>query len=335
MINPERILVFRKSSLGDVILTLPVLNALMENFPGAEIDYLTKSPYAPVVEFHPAIDRVVAFDKSASFLKAVAGIRDRKYDLLVDLQSNLQSLILASAVRPAVRTKYPKRRLAREIVVRRSRLKLSVPHTVDAYFRALRKIGIESAPSPPALAMPPETVDRARQMMKEALPDSIRTLVALCPGARHYEKRWPHYGALAKLLLERPDTGILVISSVRDNLPGDLGLADDRLCALRDLDILTVAALISQCRAAVSNDSGLMHLAGAVRTPVVAIFGPTNPRLGFSPYGPGSKVICDDVFCSPCSVHGQKKCGQPEKYCFKEVTAERVLGAVLEIINGG
>ncbi len=328
----SKILVFRKSSLGDVILTLPVLNVLMRRFPEAEIDYLTKSIYAPLIRHQPSVDNVIAIDKSSSFLKVISRMRRNGYDLYVDLQSNIQSRALGTALGHARAVRYPKRRLARELVVLRPRLKLKVDHTVNAYFKALRDLDIDDPPSPPILALPPEYDVFADDFIRAGFGGGYSTLIALCPGARHFEKRWPRFKEAAEILLRKPGTGLFVISSATDDMPANLGLDDPGLIPVRDFEILKIAALMSKCKASITNDSGLMHLSCAVQTPVVAIFGPTNPRLGFAPMWPGSVIICDDVFCSPCSVHGKKPCRQPEKYCFSEISPERVADSLFKLL---
>jgi ADP-heptose:LPS heptosyltransferase len=95
-----------------------------------------------------------------------------------------------------------------------------------------------------------------------------------------------------------------------------------------DFEILQVAALLACCRSALTNDSGLMHLANAVGTKVAAIFGPTSPRLGFSPTLPGSTIISNNVFCSPCSLHGEKPCRQKAKYCFENIESRRIADSI-------
>jgi len=332
VISPKRILVFRKSSLGDIILTFPVLQTLKAEFPDAIVDYLTKSQYAPIIIHHPAVKNVIAFDSSLSFINAASRIRNNGYDLFIDLQANFQSLVLRSILISTRRVKYPKRRLARELVVRRPRMKLKVDHTVNAYLSPLKRLGIDVASTIPVLPVPEREGDLADKLIQASFPADCSRLIALCPGARHIEKRWPHFDKVAERLLRNPLIGLMIISSEKDGFPANLGIENPRLVPIRDNEIMAVAALLSKCKASVTNDSGLMHLACAVRTPVVAIFGPTNPRLGFSPTLPGSKIICDDVFCSPCSVHGKKRCGQREKYCFNNITPERVADAVLDII---
>lgn len=332
MKQPRKILVFRKSSLGDVILTLPVIQVLMNHFPQAGIDYFTKTRYAPIVEHHPGVDNVITFDNNRSLREALRKIGSAKYDLFVDLQSNFQSWFIAFNMRGARKIRYGRRRLAREMVVRRPQMKLRVDHTIKAYLHALRKTGIDVSPSPPVLAIPDDAIEFAGHFLEESFPKECSKLIAVCPGARYPEKRWPvqSYREVCRRLLEDSSTGLLIISSKDDDVPEDLELENPRLAVVRDFDILKVAALLRECRAALTNDSGIMHLSCAAGTPVVAIFGPTNPRLGFSPSLPGSRVICDDVFCSPCSLHGQRPCRQKMKYCFEDITVDRVIAELSE-----
>ncbi len=334
MNEPRKILIFRKSSLGDVILTLPVIEALMNHFPQAEIDYFTKRRYAPVVEHHPGVDNVVTFDDNRSFRNALRGIGSAKYDLFVDLQSNFQSWFIALNIRGARRVRYGRRRLAREMIVRRPQMKFRVDHTINAYLRTLRRIGINVAPTPPVLAIPEDTIEFAERFLDERIPRECRKLIAICPGARYAEKRWPveSFRGVCEKLLEDKSTGLLIVSSGEDEISDDLGLNHPRLAVVREFEILQVAALLRMCNVALTNDSGIMHLSCAAGTPVVAIFGPTNPRLGFAPALPGSRVICDDVFCSPCSLHGQRPCRQKIKYCFDGVTVGRVVSELGKMI---
>jgi lipopolysaccharide heptosyltransferase II len=320
--------------LGDVILTLPVLDKLCEVFPDCRVDYITKTQYSPIIECHPAIGRIFTF-KSGNEFRALAGeVFKNRYDYFIDLQANFRSRFIGFRISNAKTIRYKKRRLARELIVRRPGLGLSVEHTVKAYLKTFQKIGIEAEIKPPILHLPSEAIDFARGYYSDFGLNN-KTVVALCPGARHHEKKWPweNYRDLAQRLFELPDIAVLVFSAASDNLPGDFGITNSRLFQARDLTLTMVAALLSRCRAGVTNDSGLMHLANSVGVPVVAIFGPTNPRLGFAPTLQGSRVLCDNVACSPCSLHGQRKCHQPRKICFDNITSERVFSEVKHILE--
>ncbi len=307
--SPHKILIFRQSSLGDVILTLPVIRKMKEAFPDVEIDFLTKRLYSEVVDSDPAISRIITFADSASFSAVLKKLRTNKYDLIIDLQSNLRSMLLLTFLFPTKMISYRKRRFAREMVVRRSHLKLSVDHTIHSYLTTLKKLGIDDKPIPPVIALPEGARSFATDYLAEHGFNKLKRIIAFCPGAKHFEKRWPfeQYKETALQLLKNPDIGIIVFSMTGDEFADNLEIDEPRLCAARDFSIHNSAALLAQCDLALTNDSGLMHLANAVRTPVVAIFGPTNPRLGFAPALPGSVVVCDDVSCSPCSVHGQNR----------------------------
>jgi len=330
----RKILIFRQSSLGDVVLTLPLIQRLYESFPNCLIDYITKSPYAAIIRCHRAVRKVHSFDGDSEFYRLARSLNNEKYDLFLDLQLNLRSYALGLLASPAKIVRYKKRRIAREMVVRRAHLKLAVDQTVNAYFSTLRSLGISGVPSPSFISLPNASSEYIENLLRERGLQG-KTLIAICPGAKHYEKRWPHsdFKNVALSLLKQEEIGIVVISSASDEIPIRLGIDHPRLLELRDEAILNVAALFARCRLALTNDSGLMHLANAAGTPVLAIFGPTNPRLGFSPILPGSEIICDNVFCSPCSVHGQKPCCQPEKYCFQKITHQRVVDKLLGMLK--
>jgi len=331
---PRKILIFRQSSLGDVVLTLPVVRRLKETFPEATIDFCTKQAFASIIQTQPAIGTTYVFHDNQTFLRLLNEIRRSHYDLFVDLQANFRSALIETASFPARTLRYKKRRLAREMVVRRAHLKLAVDHTVTVYLKPLRKLGLDISLSPPVMALPEEVKDFAGSFLRDSGLADSPSLVAFCPGASHFEKKWPQqqFAEVAGMFLNETGIGIVVITAEKDDVPESLGIDHDRLAGAKDLDILKVAALLSKCRVALTNDSGLMHLANAVGTPVLAIFGPTNPRLGFAPTLPGSRVICDDVICSPCSVHGQRPCYQPQKYCFKEITPARIFSELRKML---
>jgi len=332
--TPLKILVFRQSSLGDVILTLPVIKELRRNYPDAFIDYLTKEPYRPLVKNDPALRKVFAFNDSGEFRKLLLQIRREGYDLIVDLQRNFRSLAL-SILNPHSKTvKYKKRRLAREMIVRRPSSQLRVDHTVNAYYHTLRKLGFNAEPSAPEIALSAEDREFADRFIVESFPKSPEKIIALCPGARHPEKMWPweNFKSVAEIMLQDESLAFLVISASSDPVPEDLQISSNRLVPARDFDILHVAALFSRCQAALSNDSGLMHLANAAGTKVAAIFGPTSPRLGFSPTLQGSIVLSSHVFCSPCSLHGEKPCSQPRKYCFENIDPRKVVDTIANML---
>jgi heptosyltransferase-2 len=316
--------------MGDVILTLPVIQLLAAKFPEDRIDYVTKERYLPLIEHHPRVNRVWTFASGADFGALVSRLRIERFSIYIDLQNNFRSYYLGYRLHGAGILRYKKRRLAREAIVRGIR-RSEVEHTVSAYLSPLKGLGIPGEIIPPVLHIPEPPMQYAEDYWRVHDFDKL-AVYAICPGARHDEKKWPaaEFRQVAMKILDTPSNGILVFSADTDYVPAGLEIESPRLGAVRDLSLLDTAALLAKCQVAVTNDSGLMHLANAVGTRVVSIFGPTNPRLGFTPTLPGSKVICDDVRCSPCSLHGERKCHQPTKICFEKITARRVYEEILK-----
>jgi heptosyltransferase-2 len=156
--------------------------------------------------------------------------------------------------------------------------------------------------------------------------------VALCPGARHPTKRWPeaHWIALDRALRERGLRRLVIsLAAERRALPGlSAALEGDAGARWVTEPLPRLAALLSRCGAAVSGDSGLMHLAAARGPAVVALFGSTAPELGFAPAGPGHEVLCRHEPCQPCTLHGRERCPRRHFRCMVELGLEPVLAAL-------
>jgi len=315
----KKVLIIRLNAMGDVILALPVAMAVKKAYPDATVDFVTRRAYAPLFDQFPAVDTAFAFD--TSMRKLIKELKAQKYDTVIDLQKNPRSIILSASINPKNVVSYPKRRFTRELIVRQSLLKLDAGHTVDAYLKALKRLKITSISRRPRVVLQPEIAEFGDDFIKNTgFPSKI---IGLCPGSKHDEKKWQGYQQLAELLIEDSNNGVIVFNGPADEFDPNLNIVSDRLIAAQHLGIDKVAGVMSRCDLVVSNDSGLMHLAVALSVPVVAIFGPTHPSLGFSPLGDRDRVICDNVKCSPCSLHGEKKCKMPRKYCFENITPDR------------
>ena len=324
----NKVLIIRFSSMGDVLLALPVAMAIKQNRPQAGVDFLTRAEYAPIFDQFPAVDKAFSFDGKVRSL--LGALRQQKYDTVIDLQKNPRSLFITAVLNPKNVISYPKRRLRRELIIRRPNFKFNIGHTVDAYLAALNRAKIKPVTRRPHVELQPEVAEFGREFIRDS---GLRSdIIGLCPGSKHYEKRWLRYPELAAAILESTDKSIIVFSGPHDDFTPDLGIKSGRLRAAHGLRLDQVAGIMSCCKLVATNDSGLMHLAVSLSVPVVAIFGPTNPSLGFSPLGPNDIVICDDVPCSPCSLHGEKKCRMPRKICFENITPERVIAEIEKVL---
>jgi ADP-heptose:LPS heptosyltransferase len=334
----RRIAVLRLSSLGDVVLTLPVVHALARRFPGARIDHWVKEEYADVVGFDPAVAHVRRLERDArqveDLISMSAELED--CDLIVDLHGNLRTRILTFRQKMPV-LRLHSHRLARERWVRaRWTRPTPLPHVLDRYAAVVRPVGVETGGAP-HLTVGEAAEAWAEREWREWNPG--RPVVALMPGARHATKRWPeeYWVTLDQTLADAGYARIVCsLASERAMLPGLSRHVDSAPTARWCTEPLPhMAALLTRCAAGVTNDSGLMHVAAARGLRLVAIFGSTSPVLGFAPAGPGHVVLCRNEPCQPCTVHGRPVCPLGHFRCMRGIGAEQVLHAVRGIIGAG
>jgi len=327
----RRIAVLRLSSLGDIVLTLPVVEALARAYPGAELQYWLKEEYADLVRHHPAVTRVRVLERDARRLEDLvsmsAELEDR--DLIVDLHGSARTRVLTFRQRaPVLRVRSRRLQRARWVHARWSRPR-PLPHALSRYADCLAPLGLE-APGAPRVHVP--EADARREEAEGWAFAGERPRVALCPGARHATKCWPEErwcdldrrleaAGVARLVLGTPAE-----RRARPRLEAQVAASATAAWATGSL--ARAAALLAGAAVTVSHDSGLMHLAAARGSPVVALFGSTSPVLGFAPAGEGHAVLCRDLPCQPCTLHGRERCPLGHHACMTGLEPDAVLAEV-------
>jgi heptosyltransferase II len=326
----RRIAVIRLSSLGDVILTLPVVHALRAAFPEARIEFWTKEEYQDVLRFDAAVTHVRALEADARRIEDLVSMSAEleDCDLIVDLHANARTRVLTFRQQAPV-LRAPSFRLIRARWVHaRWSGPAPTPPAVERYERALAPLGLETDRLP-RMSCGEEAEAWAAAWIAERGMDAA---VAIAPAARHATKQWieSHWIELVKRLRER-GIPVLAFSLAREKRAlAALAntVASDGMSAWICEPLPRMAALVSHCRAAVTCDSGLMHLAAARGVRVVALFGSTAPELGFAPAGEGHRVLCRHEPCQPCTIHGRERCPRTHFRCMTGIRAEEVWNAL-------
>ena len=340
------ILAVRFSAIGDIILALPVVEALHACFPGAAIDFALKREFQGLAAHHPLVRRVHALDPALGFagLKALNDrINESAYDLVVDLHQNLRSNYLRLFSNARLKRVYRKWSLERLLLTRFGINRLNgAPRVLDRYFTALEDFGIQREGRRPRLYFEPGLKEKVRDFLSgRGLPPGRKYLVA-APGASFPTKRWPGSRFVeAASALARGGLAIVMLGGGQDR---ELGreltreLGERKLSALDlcgELAIEESALVIEGAELVLSNDSGLMHVADALDRPLVAVFGPTSRELGFYPPGPRSRVVeVEGLKCRPCTLHGNQACPRRHHHCMEEVPVEKVVAAAREVMAG-
>ena len=339
-----KILVIRFSSLGDIILTTPVLDALKENYRNSEICFLTRQRYQGLLEADPRISSVIYFQPEdrdrgiAGLFRLTKLLNQEKFDLIVDLHSNFRSFFIRNLVRAQKKVRYDKKLLSRLQMIYFKKWKTNSVSTVESYLNSLKKVDIISQHKIPKLFVKSEDRLWAERFLSEVRFKREELLIGIAPGARWEMKKWgkDKFSFLAKSLNQDLPAKILLVGDENDqNLIEDIKdyTGEDRAIPAVNLSLNKLLPLIEKCELFISNDSGPMHLASALGVPAIGIFGPTSPSLGFTPSGLKDKIFWKGVECSPCSLHGKKRCVREKRFCMDEIMAEEVLEESKRITN--
>jgi lipopolysaccharide heptosyltransferase II len=327
------VLAVRFSSIGDVLLTTPLLRAIRRRHPSARLSVLTKHPYAPLLSHNPNVTRVLAVDSRRSLASLAGELRAGQYSHFLDLHDSVRTRALRLLV-PGRWTTYPKHRLARTLLIhtKRNRYRDERP-VAERYFAAARELDVAPDGKPADLFVAPEAEREVSDWFAGARLSPNHGIIALAPGAAHATKRWPveHWRTLLAQLTSAGFLAVIVggpedtevAASVAEptgpqvmNVAGRFGLQG-------------TGALLRRSLALVSADTGVMHMATAVGTPVVALFGPTVRQFGFFPYSDRAEVVELGLGCRPCSSKGGPHCPLGHHRCLREITP----GTVYQALN--
>lgn len=335
----ERLVVISPNWLGDAVMALPAIFDLRRHYDSAHLTIAARPSVAPMFTMVEGVDAVVTLPGGGGW-RALTGWRDDvralnegQFDTAVLLPNSFATAFIASKAGIPERWGYAAD--SRSSLLTRA---IPRPHAElhqRAYYQTLTTaLGIEAGP--PFATVRPDT-DKARQLLRDIGLDIDEPFVVFAPGAAYGRaKQWlpQRFAELAhKIIIDRGWSVLMVGAKVDRSTCEDIGRllpkTGTRINRLIDFcgksDIPTLAGILSQAHAVVSNDSGAMHLAGAVGTKVVAIFGPTNERrtspLASGPLAPAPVVITNEVFCRPCML---RECPIDHR-CMRRITADEVV----------
>ncbi|MFZ2419049.1 MAG: lipopolysaccharide heptosyltransferase II, partial [Smithellaceae bacterium] len=333
-------LIVKLSAIGDVIHTLPSLAELRRLYPDAHITWVVEEAAADLIIGHPHLDEVIisrrkswikdikAGKVAATLLEArtfVRRIRSRRYDLVIDFHGLLKSAVVVFLSGGRRKLGYDSWQELSGLFLNEKIPEDMTKHAVDRYLDFLRYLGAQINDVEFVLPLTDETKKEAKRLLDQHHL-SEKNYIAVNPIAYWETKLWDNakFANLADQIKEGLKLDVIFTGSNRTDAADILSRMTKEGINLGGKTSLPMLAEIYKCaRAVITTDSGPMHLAAAVGTPVIALFGPTDPaRTG--PYGKGHTVIRADLPCSPCLL---KKC--PTKKCMEEITPGQVY-AVLE-----
>ena len=308
----KRVLIIRLSSLGDVLLTTPLVRSLKNNYHDLIIDYLVKPNFEVAVKLNPHINSVIIYNDSPEL---AIQLKQNNYDLVIDLHNNLRTKKIVRQL-GVLHYKFVKPNLEKFLLV----------HTKINLLKEKKPIPIRYAEVIPENELDDKGLELFIPKDISSELEGSNKVIGFAPGAFHFTKRWPieYYAELGKKL-NKDDYTIAILGGKSDKIicndlqkmiPNSLDLSNNN-------DLFRTAVHIKNCKALVCNDSGLMHTASAVGTPVVSIFGSTVKESGFAPYGIKNIVVENsELKCRPCTHIGKSKCPKGHFKCMREITPD-------------
>lgn len=344
------ILIVKLSAIGDVIHTIPALNAVRKKYPDAHITWLVEEAAYSVIKGHKALDRII-IPRRKTWLKGFAWrfclknireacnfikeLRDTRYDLILDFQALLKSGVLIGLARGRRKIGFDKGLEHQEhsYIFLNERIK-PVDMEVHALTRGimlLESIGIKSREAVFNLPISDQDRNAANDLLMKHGIKRLELLVAINPIAKWETKLWDNlkFANFADRLIKQANADVIFTGSMEDSEAIEDIISNMKTRAANfagKTGLKTLAALYEKASIVVSTDTGPMHLSAAIGTPVVALFGPTAPwRTG--PFGPGHKIIRADLECSPCF---KRQCKTIK--CMKQITVDEVFDAAMSAI---
>ena len=328
-----KVLFIRFSSLGDVLLTTPIIRTFRTHFPNAEIHFLTKKQFAPLLEYNPFIDTIISFDaENESMLQLITRLQKERYTHIIDLHDKLRSALIKRFVRGKVFT-YQKKHNYRKKLLKDHELK-PMSSTVDLYASVLEKFDLSLDEKKLDFFLP----ENEEAIAASFLSSDKKRIVTISPGTSWHTKQYPseYYKKIIRHLLDNYDVRIVLIGTQQEkNLTTELAaLSEKKILNLGGRTTLIESAiLIKNSDLFISGDCGPMHIAAAFKVPQIAIFGPTHPKLGFAPLNSNASVISLNIACSPCTLHGNNRCPESHFKCMMELSPDIVLDQVNKFLS--
>jgi len=334
----HNILVIAPNWIGDTLLATPFIAALRRALPWAKLTALANVRVAPILERNPHLDTIISYQRARGLsdipilYTLIKQLQKRQFDLAILLPNSFVSALLAFLIRPKWRVGYKKD--GRSLLLTHPLPSLR-QHQVDSYLGLLKGLGIEAKGEEFTLSLSPEEKIFAGRVWEEHQLTHLTPVIGLNPGADFFpSKMWPseRFAKLADRLIEELGAKVVIFGS-RDALSVAekiLSLTAHPVISMVGKDTLRLfAAMVARCDLLITGDTGPMHIASAVKTPVVALFGPTDPEFT-APCGVNNVVIEKELFCSPCF---QRRCPRDYHECMDLITVEEVFQAARNLLT--
>ncbi len=328
-----KVLVIRFSSIGDIVLTTPVVRCLKKQLPGVELHYLTKSSFKTIVENNPYIDKGHYLEEDIN--TTIEELKAEQFDFVVDLHHNLRTARVKQALEVKAAS-FPKMNVEKWVLVNLKMNMMPNESIVERYFETVKPLGVQNDGQGLDYFIPEDD-----QVTDKDIPVSHWAgYVACVIGGSYNTKKFPV--AKWQEFCEKVPFPVILLGDMGDREQGALIAEQDKVKiynACGKFNLNESADLVKKSRIVVSNDTGLMHVAAAFKKPLVSLWGNTSPELGMFPYygsndlkeriAPQSFILENKhLYCHPCSKLGYKKCPKRHFKCMNDLNVDNIVDII-------
>ncbi|MCK9499199.1 MAG: glycosyltransferase family 9 protein [Bacteroidales bacterium] len=317
--NQVKFLIIRFSSIGDIVLTTPIIRALKTQVEGAVVHYFTKPEYKTILENNPYIDKIHVLK---SYKESIYELKDEGFDYIIDLHNNLRTWHFKNRLK-IMDFSFPKLNWEKYLMVRFKKNKLPDIHIVDRYFETVKLFDANNDNKGLDYFIP----ENDKVNISDYLKTTSKEYIAYSIGGQHFTKKLP----VEKIseLCSKIDKTIILLGGKEDFENGQIIISKNSNCInlCGKLNLNQSASVIEQSSYVISHDTGLMHIAAAFKKDIISIWGNTIPEFGMFPYQAGEKSKIFEVKnlkCRPCSKIGFKKCPKKHFNCMQKQDIEKI-----------
>ena len=326
-----KFLVIRFSSIGDIVLTTPVVRCLRKQYPDADIHFLTKKSFYSLVEHNPYINKIHLLEENLDEINEQ--LKEEKFDYIIDLHNNLRTLRVKKTLKNVKTFSFNKLNARKFIYTSFKINTLPNIHIVDRYFESIKSLGVKDDGMGLDYFIP--AIDKVK---KQDIPVSHSAgYVAVVIGAALFTKKLPVYKL--QELCKAIDHPIILLGGKEDAENGRLIASEDEIKiynACGKFNLNESADLIREAKVVITHDTGLMHIAAALQKPIISVWGNTVPSFGMYPfYGKKSRqeydvVQVNKLWCRPCSKIGYDKCPLGHFKCMKKIGVNEIVNLLYD-----
>lgn len=326
-----KFLILRFSSIGDIVLTTPVIRCLKEQVEGAEVHYATKKQFESVVANNPYIDKLHLLDGDLN--KLIKELKNEEFHYIIDLHHNLRTLIIKFRL-PGFAFSFNKINFEKWLMVQFKKNKLPQKHIVDRYLETCSLFDVVNDNKGLNFYIDPQN-----EIDPGSLPSNIgKKYIALVIGAKHATKQMPD--EMLSELCTRLNYPVVLLGG-----PGDKEKAEAIMKASKNQNVYNAsgkynlqqsASLVKQSQLVISHDTGLMHISAAFQKKIISIWGNTIPEFGMFPFVPehlNTIFEINNLPCRPCSKIGYQKCPKGHFKCMRDQDLNAIVKKVEENLN--